>query len=526
MKFFNTTGPVNKDIYYKIDPLLRWDMDEILTLINQEKYFILHAPRQTGKTSCLLALRDYLNKEDKYHCVYANFEAAQTARNDINAGISTIITEIHERAVRVLGDLIDFSDRDIRNGTDPNKALGSYLSRLCQVSDKPLILFIDEIDALIGDTLVSVLRQLRAGYDTRPDTFPQSVILCGVRDIKDYRIHKSNDDIITGGSCFNIKAESLTLGNFSANEVKTLYAEHTTETGQVFEEDVFPLVMRYTGGQPWLVNALGYEVTYKMKPNRDPSVVITAEMIETAKERLILSRATHLDQLADKLKEDRVRHIIEPMITGLDSVVNEEDEQYCIDLGLIMVKDRALVISNDIYKEVLPRELTYSMQRRLVSTINPDWVNDDESINIDKLITMFVQFWRENSEIWSEDMRGYTEAAPHLTFQAFLQRVANGKGFIGREYGLGMKRADLLLKWESPSGEQRIVFELKILKEKDLYETIKAKALEQTAMYADKCDATEAHILVFDRCGKTDWKEKVFTDAGESNGRQIKIWGM
>ena len=75
MKFFNTAGPVDRAIHYKIDPLTRWNMDEILTLIEQEKYFILHAPRQTGKTSCLLALRDYLNAEGRYHCVYANFEA-------------------------------------------------------------------------------------------------------------------------------------------------------------------------------------------------------------------------------------------------------------------------------------------------------------------------------------------------------------------------------------------------------------------------------------------------------------------
>ena len=65
-KIFNTAGPMNRDNMYKIDPLKRWDLDEVLELIKQERYFILHAPRQTGKTSCMLALRDYLNKEGKY----------------------------------------------------------------------------------------------------------------------------------------------------------------------------------------------------------------------------------------------------------------------------------------------------------------------------------------------------------------------------------------------------------------------------------------------------------------------------
>ena len=501
MKFFNTAGPVNQDNHYKIDPLTRWDMDEILTLIDQKKYFILHAPRQTGKTSCLLALRDYLNKAGKYNCVYANFEAAQIARNNVEAGIKSILSELNTRARTVFGHDIDISIPElVANGAE--NALNVYLAKLCELSaDKPLIIFIDEIDALIGDTLVSVLRQLRAGYDARPDAFPQSVILCGVRDIKDYRIHKSNDDIITGGSCFNIKAESLTLGNFSSDEVKTLYAEHTKETGQIFTPDVFPLVMRYTGGQPWLVNALGYEVTYKMKPNRDHSVVITAAMIETAKERLILSRATHLDQLADKLEEDRVRRVIEPILIGEEGGSRKDDNQYCIDLGLVKKTPRGLVISNDIYMEVIPRELTDIRQTSFLSRFRPDWVNTDESLNTEILFTMFQEFWRENSDIWNQDMAGYVEAAPHLTFQAFLQRVANGHGFIGREFAYGTKRAESVLKWKSPAGDQRIVIELKTYGEKDTYESIKAKALEQTADYADKSNATESHIIIFDRCG-------------------------
>ncbi len=448
-------------------------MDEILPLIDQKKYFILHAPRQTGKTSCMLALRDYLNKEGKYNCVYANFEAAQTARNNIAAGIKSILSELNTRCRTVFGHDVDISISDlIADGAE--NALNVYLARLCELSgDKPLILLIDEIDSLIGDTLVSVLRQLRAGYDARPEAFPQSVILCGVRDIKDYRIHKSNDDIITGGSCFNIKAESLTLGNFSAGDVKTLYAEHTKETGQVFEPGVFPLIMRYTGGQPWLVNALGYEATYKMKPNRDPAVVITPEIIEVAKERLIVSRATHLDQLVDKLDEDRVRRVIEPMISGDNVQANYHDEQYCIDLGLIKTSPRGLVISNDIYKEIIPRELTHAMQNAFLSMFAPDWINDDESINVEKLLTMFTQFWREHSEVWQKDMAGYVEAASHLTFFGFLQRVGNGHGLIEREYGLGMKRADLYLRWKPPAqptasqcggqvGEQRVIFELKL----------------------------------------------------------------
>ena len=370
------------------------------------------------------------------------------------------------------------------------------------------------------------MRQIRAGYDKRPEQFPQSIILCGVRDIKDYRIHTGNNEIITGGSAFNIKAESLRLGNFSQEEVSELLEQHTTETGQKFQNGCFELIYNLTDGQPWLVNALAFEITFKMKENRDRSREITIEMILQAKENLILSRQTHLDQLADKLDEDRVRSVILPMILGETRIPKKDDEQYCIDLGLIKESDGGLVISNEIYKEIIPRELTESKQREFQAIFRPVWINENGTLNTDKLFTMFQDFWRENSDIWASHINGYQEAAPHLVFQAFLQRVANGNGRIEREYALARGRTDLMLKWKSENSEQKIVIELKILTNKKSYKTVKMKALEQTANYSDTFNATENHILIFDRDEKMNWREKVFIDFGEFNGVKCKIWGM
>ena len=113
-------------------------------------------------------------------------------------------------------------------------AFGEALTRWCEADPRPLVLLVDEIDTLIGDTLISVLRQLRARHDRRPRSFPQSVVLCGVRDVRDvrdYRIHsRSENAAITGGSAFNIKAESLRLGDFTRAEVHALLAQHTEET--------------------------------------------------------------------------------------------------------------------------------------------------------------------------------------------------------------------------------------------------------------------------------------------------------
>ena len=153
-----------------------------------------------------------------------------------------------EQALDILDDsFLKENWRTILEESGEHNALKNALKSWSKNNKRPIVLLMDEIDSLVGDTLISVLRQLRSGYESRPALFPQSIVLCGVRDVKDYRIHSDKTkDIITGGSAFNIKAESLRLGNFGPQEIKDLYLQHTRETGQVFHDDVFPLVWELT----------------------------------------------------------------------------------------------------------------------------------------------------------------------------------------------------------------------------------------------------------------------------------------
>ena len=532
-KFFNTAGPINPDIHYNVDSLKRIELDEILMLIHQRKYFVLHAPRQTGKTSCLLAMRDYLNRQGQYICVYANVEAGQAARNDVKEVVESTAYTIASRTNMVLRNEIPYEiyQRLKQANVSPGSFLTNYIRALCEALPKPLVLFIDEIDALVGDSLVSVLRQIRAGYDQRPESFPQSIVLCGVRDVRDYRIVLSNQDIVTGGSAFNIKAKSLRLGNFTKEEIHDLYMQHTAATGQEFDEACFPLIWEATEGQPWLVNALGYEVTYEMKENRDRSIRIIPEMIYRAQERIIYRRDTHIDILIDKLREDRVRRVIGPILANEDGEVEkhlqDDDIQYVVDMGLI-VRGKPLRVANAIYREVIPRELTWARQQTLIQQ-SAWYMNPDNSINMAKLLTDFQQFFRENADSWIERF-DYKESGPQLLLQAFLQRVVNGGGYIDREYGLGRGRTDLLITkplTEQYGGPfQRIVMELKIFRS-NLEETIR-KGLEQTVEYMDRCGGTinEGHFILFDRRPGIPWDEKIWHRTETFGGRTIEVWGM
>lgn len=531
-RFFNIAGPQIVEDNYTIDPLSRFDLEDILMLIRQKRYFVLHAPRQTGKTSCMLALRDYLNEHGEYIAVYANVEGGQASRNNVDRVIkSTIDTFARELRLVIGNNSLDYlSGEAQKKATD--SMLTEYLSQLCQNLPKPLVLIIDEIDSLVGDSLVSVLRQIRAGYANRPNSFPLSIILCGVRDIRDYRIVLSNQDIVTGGSAFNIKTESLRLGNFTNGEIHELFMQHTRETGQVFDEACFPLVWEATEGQPWLVNAIGREVTYKMSENRDRSVKIIPEMIDRAIENIIYRRDTHIDILIDKLNEPRVRRVIQPMLSDSadadDSNIPTDDIQYVEDMGLIKrERGKARRIANKIYREIIPRELTWSTQDGL--TQDPLWyMNTDNSINMEKLLLDFQQFFRQNADSWIGGF-DYAEAGPQLLLQAFLQRIVNGGGYIDREYGLGRRRTDLLIRKPLTDGYggpvQRIVLELKI-KRGDLDNVIN-EGLKQTTDYMDLCGSVdEGHLIIFDRSQKKTWEERIWHKPYEYAGQTIIVWGM
>jgi len=523
MRFFNTAGPVDCEDHYCIPPLKRFDLEEMLLLIKQKKYFVLHAPRQTGKTSCLLALMEHLNRTGKYRCLYINAEMAQTAREDVERGIRTILGDIGSRSEAFLDD--SFPEQvwpDVLAQQGGDGALNKLLSLWAERSPLPLVLLIDEIDALIGDTLISVLRQLRAGYDKRPARFPQSIILCGVRDVRDYRIHSARDRaIITGGSAFNVKAASLRMGDFSQKEVYALYLQHTGETGQVFREASLGEIWRLTQGQPWLTNALGYELCFEMRPNRDRSVPVTPEMVSEARENLILRRDTHLDQLADKLTEERVRRVVGPLLSGSGhpELIPPDDLIYARDLGLIKTHGH-IRIANPIYREVIPRELTYSTQLTIAHETAWYVRKTDGQLDMEQLITAFQEFFRQHSRSWEERFQ-YKEAGPQLLMQAFLQRILNSGGRVEREYGFGRGRTDLFVSWPYEGGTQKVVIELKV-RRKEALETVIDEGLDQTRAYMDESGADRGHLLIFDRNEAKTWDEKIFKRK-EGN---VTVWGM
>ena len=530
MRFFNTEGPVRPDDHYAIPPLARVSRDEILDLIQAKRYFVLHAPRQTGKTSALIALRDLLNSGEvgNFRCVDVNVEVGQVARDDAERGLRSILSSLAASA-RVLGD--EFPKQawpGIFEQSGADDALKDLLIEWCLANPVPLVLLLDEVDSLVGDTLLSMLRQIRAGYTQRPRAFPQSVVLCGVRDIKDYRIHSGPGEVITGGSPFNIAAKSLRLGDFSQDETVALLAQHTEETGQRFTPAARDAVWTQTQGQPWLVNALCAGACFESKAGRDRSRTIEEEDIYAVREELILSRRTHLDQLAHKLEEERVRRVIEPILSGGLPRYEVQDLDYVRGLGLIDASQPPR-IANPIYAEAVPRSLATSFRNSLdLQTARQ--VERGQSLDMSKLLTTFATLFGDHAEHWLTHFIDYPDAAPQLILQAYLQRMVNGSGRIQPEYGLGRGRTDLLVLWPREAGYppelwQRFVIECKVLRgsdRKSLEGTIE-RGVEQTLGYMEKCGAAEGHLVLFDR---RDEAQKQGLGQESKGSDQVTVWTL
>ncbi|MCG5526670.1 ATP-binding protein, partial [Ectothiorhodospira haloalkaliphila] len=153
-------------------------------------------------------------------------------------------------------------------------------------------------------------------------------------------------------------------------------------------------------------------------------------------------------QLTDKLREPRVQGVMRALLSGQDEDlqgISPDDQQYVEDLGLIETRPQVR-ISNRIYREVIPRDLTWIMQTRIPNQEQEWYVTSVGHLDMRKLLRAFQQFFREQADAWLERF-DYKEAGPQLLMQAFLQRIVNGGGRISREYGLGRKRTDLFIEW-------------------------------------------------------------------------------
>ncbi len=508
---FNTAGPNNTEDHYTLPVLAR--LPDIRRLIDDKLYFVLHAPRQAGKTTALLALAHELTHEGRYGAVLMSMESGVPFRDDIGTAEDAILDAWRSTASRRLPPELQPPPFP---PAPPGRRVADALQAWAESAPRPLVVFLDEIDALENDTLISVLRQLREGYADHPRHFPWSLILIGLRDVRDYKIASKPGGRAGSASPFNIKSESLTLRNFTREEIADLYGQHTAETGQVFLPEAIDRAFYFTQGQPWLVNALARQLVEVLVP--DPATAITLADTDAAKEILIRRQDTHLDSLAERLREPRIRSILEPMLAGEPlGDVPDDDRRFAADLGLVRHSaEGGLEVANPIYREVVVRVLAGG-PRDSLPQIATSWLTPEGRLDEQRLLETFLAFWKQHGE----PLLGaapYHEIAPHLVLMAFLHRVVNG-GSIEREYAIGRGRMDLCLK----HGQDTLAIEIKVWHPGRVDPL--ALGLEQLDGYLAKLGLGGGWLVLFDRRpGIAPIEERLATfDAITAGGRTVRV---
>jgi hypothetical protein len=519
IRFFNTTGPCNPEDHYMLPPADRLVGAQLDRYIVDKLYWVLHAPRQTGKTTFLQSWMREINSGDQAISCYVSVERCQGVVKTEQA-MPDICKAIQEYA-----ESFNLPVPETRTS-----AINSMLSDILRdwsalTAPTPLVVLFDETDVLEGETLISFLRQLRGGFAARgPGIFPVSIALVGMRDLKDYITAAKGGIAPNPGSPFNVKEDSAILANFHKDDVARLFAQRTCETGQQITAEALDYVYEQSGGQPWIVNSLFKRATMRVLRSVDTETVGMAHITE-ARQQMIEARETHLDALGTRLRDPRVKRIIQTIMTGaLDPPLGRAnpDVEFCMDLGLVTwTSGDGFTIANPVYEEILTRYLNSEYHDSMPPPSAWKWQKDDGTLDMDSLLGEFQGFWQTHSEIWEQSAE-YTEAFPHLLLMAFLQRITNGEGRIEREYAAGRGRIDLAVEYR---GEWNII-EIKLLRKGQSFETVKTQGTDQILHYHDTfkpgCGSAAApvkgcYLIIFDRrpeARERPWSDRLSWETG------------
>ena len=506
-KTFNTAGPCVPSDHYMLPAIPR--LSDVHGLIARKEFFVLHAPRQSGKTTAIRAVVQQLNEGGDYYALYCSLEALRGLDED--KGMVKLLSSLDRVLATSKADALKSAANDdfldgirARRGFD-GAPVQVWLSEVSAKLDKGLVVFFDEADSLKDRLLLSFLSQLRIGYVERDVTpFPRSIALVGMLSIRDYKAKIRPDSESLGSSSpFNIITEALTMPDFTFDEIGALYAQHTDATGQIFEDEAVQRAWYWSEGQPWLVNALARQTVMTILAN-DHATSITADYIDKAAYNLMKRRYTHVDSLLARLHEPRVKRIIEPMLalSGLkggacDGHSLEDDLAYSRELGLVKTDGRVRP-ANPFYACVISRYVNDDIIEALPVPTEDRWM-DAESIDMTGLLKEFQKFWAEHAERCLKGLR-YTEAGPHSLFTAFIQRVVNRGAMIGEHYAIGLGYSDVVVKYAG----RNYVIELKI---KDNQSSL-ADSQRQLLGYMDRFLTDEGWLVIFDRKSEKSWREK------------------
>lgn len=476
-KTFNTTAVCIPEQHYMVNIDKR--LNEIKKLIDNGKYFTINRARQYGKTTTLIALKHFLEKE--YYVVLidfqsfgsADFESENVFALSFAYSFLRFFKKTKPSMTKELRDILEELRSIIEKRTPyfSLKPLFEKLSDICEICDKPIVLMIDEVDCASNNQIfIDFLSQLRAQYINRfqQGAF-QSVILASVYDIKNLKLKIRPENEHKYNSPWNIAADFKIDMSFSKEEIAGMLKEyeHDYSTGMDIPL-MSELLYNYTSGYPFLVSRLcqiiDEDVSTQKEFHSKKSAWTQPGFLEAL--RIILSeKNTLFESLSDKLYSYPIlnKMLQSLLFTGKAITYNYYENAVNIAsmFGFIKNQHGILVIANRIFETWL-YNFYLSTDEMQNTTIYSASLTDKNQFITNGCLNMRLileKFAVHFNDLYGDSSETFIENEGRKYFLLYLRPIINGTGnyYIESETR-EQKRTDIIVDYH---GEQYII-EMKI----------------------------------------------------------------
>ncbi|MGE0086820.1 MAG: hypothetical protein AB7S75_20640 [Desulfococcaceae bacterium] len=499
MRRFSSYGPVDETIHFAVPrkSLVASCMENLIG--HREKgghYFTIWAPRQCGKTWLMQQVIKYIREQ------YADQFEIFSFSLGVLRGEQCAVSEKSAPLPRAFSDLL----REKLPGKPDTGTWGGFrklFSKENGLWDRPLLLFIDEVDTVSPDFLDILIGQFREMYLDRESNLLHGLALIGVHAVLGTESER--------GSPFNIQ-RSLHVPNFAKAEVEDLFRQYQKESGQKIEDEVVGKVYEVTRGQPGLTCWFGELLTEKYNPGKE-KIISTEVWNDTFRLACAVEWNNTVLNIIKKAKGEYQAHILE-LFTRAD-IPFSIDSEWCSYLYLHGIIDTETVADAQGRKTEICRFANPFMQHRLYNALSNDLtggrlpilaiepldrledVFESPELNIPALLERYRNYLKrlkaKGINPWKDQPRRadlhYTEYVGHFHLYFWLQNAVGRQCSISPEFPTGNGRVDLHLRCR----DRQSVIEVKSFKNQmELDESRK-----QAARYARKLNLPAITLAVF-----------------------------
>ncbi|GBU23736.1 hypothetical protein R83H12_00353 [Fibrobacteria bacterium R8-3-H12] len=494
MREFNVTGLCIPGKHYMADVSNK--VSQIAAMVEKERYFTINRARQYGKTTTLWLLDDELARRG-YAVAHISFEGVgdtpfENEKNFCQSLLRQIARELKRR------DIKEFSLWEECNSKTFDD-LDIFLNTAC--NEKKLVLMIDETDKtsnnLVFLRFIGMLRDKYLLREKSGATF-QSVILCGVYDIKNLKLkmvqagtHQLQDGEKRINSPWNIAADFKVDMSLNEKEIASMLADYENDhkTGMDIEA-ISKEIRAYTNGYPYLVSRICQRIDEDLEKDW------TIEGVEKAVNLILKEKNTLFDDIGKNLQsnEDLNNLIYNMIIGGVQVTYNNLDPNIDIGLtfGFLAEKDNSIIIANKIFEMLIYNYFISisitSSKKVVIDRVLPSSVIENGRFNMELAIKKFAEHYYE---LYSESGIRFLESECRMLFLTYIKPLINGNGFCHIESETrDRERMDVVVDF----GREQFIVELKLWYGEQSHEN----AFEQLVGYLESKSKDTGYMLTFD----------------------------